>query len=108
MFGFGEGPGKQSRTVLDFGPPRPVFGDETAPAAPDESLQGVAKVEAWAGYEIVLERFNNRRAAYAAAMRTYREWHGAHPTIPLKLSMPVVDAKEAVERDPQRISLSRS
>lgn len=99
-FGYGEGPGKQHRTILDFGPTRPVW-TEKMPDRPDASLS--ENSVAWIEYRNAQEGYQSRRAVHTEAMRVYREWHEAHAgAFPVPVLMPIVDAKEAVERDPER------
>lgn len=100
-FGYGEGPGKQFRRVYDCGPPRPVFVDEREPDKPDASLTGSEKAIAEADYEIDHAAWQQRRAAYVAAMRDWRAWHEANKA-PLVLMVPFVDAKQMIAVDPDR------
>ena len=101
-FGPGEGPAKQSRTIWDMGPPRPVLPTQTRPTAPDANLAGAERVEAWETYERQTVAYEQGRRSYMDAKHAYDEWHAANPVYPAKRLVAIIDAKEAVERDPGR------
>lgn len=102
--GKGEGPNNQNRRIWDRGPPHPVFVDEKEPAKPAADLTGSESAIAQAEYEVDMAAWHQRRADYAAAYRTYREWHEANRA-PLLHTVPYVDSKEWLARDPDRYCL---
>ena len=102
--GKGVGPNNQSRQIWDRGIPHPVFIDEAEPAKPATNLTGSEKAIAEAEYEVDMAAWQQRRADYAARYHEYRLWHQANRA-PLLRTVPYVDSKEWIVRDPDRYCL---
>lgn len=88
--------------LWDTGPTRPVAPKE--PAAPDEKLKGVELAAAQVEYEDALERYKNELRAFTAAKRAFTEWHDKNGG-PVKVELWGVDARFALEREPDRFKL---
>lgn len=88
--------------VWDTGPSRPL-----APSAPvdvDIKLKGADKAAAEVEYEDACERYKGALRAFTQAKADYGEWHASNGG-PLKVELWGVDARFAIDKEPDRFKL---
>ena len=88
--------------LWDCGPKRPVAPDE--PDKPDAKLTGADKAAAEVEYEDNCARYKNALREYAAAKRAHLDWHDTNGG-PLKVELWGVDARHAIDVEPDRFKL---
>lgn len=88
--------------LWDTGPARPVAPKE--PPKVDAKLTGADKAAAEVEYDDACERYKQQLRDYAAAKRAHLEWHDAKGG-PVKVELWGVDARHAMEVEPNRYRL---
>ena len=88
--------------LWDIGPSRTVAPKE--PAEPDAKLKGADLAAAQIEYEDACERYKQQLRDYAAAKRAHADWH-EHNGGPLKVELWGIDARHALEIDPERFKM---
>lgn len=89
--------------LWDCGPTRPLAPD--APVEPDDKkLKGADLAAAQVEHEDDLERYKIALRAYAAAKRAHLEWHAVNGG-PIKVELWGIDARHALEVEPDRFQL---
>lgn len=88
--------------IWDTGPVRPKAPPE--PPKPDAKLTGADKAAAEVEYDDACERYKQNLREFAAAKRAYLEWHDAQGG-PVKIELWGVDARHAMEIEPDRFKL---
>lgn len=88
--------------IWDLGPSRPTAPKE--PAAVDTKLKGADLAIAEVEYEDAIDFYKRDLRAYAELKRNHEHWHRSNGG-PLKVELWGVDARHAMEREPDRYKL---
>ncbi len=88
--------------LWDTGPSRPIAPKE--PPKPDAKLTGADKAAAEVEFEDACERYKQQLRDYATAKRAHLDWHDAKGG-PVKVEFWGVDARHALEVEPERYRL---
>lgn len=89
--------------LWDMGPPRPTAPEP--PKAPDlDKLKGADKALAEVQHEDAVEAHKGALRAYGSAKEHHRQWHETNGG-PLKVELWAVDARHALEVEPDRFKL---
>lgn len=89
--------------IWDLGPQRPTA--PKAPESPDlDKLKGADRALADVEHEDAVEKYKDHLRHYGAAKREHTAWHDKNGG-PIKVELWAVDAKHAIEVEPERYKL---
>ncbi len=88
--------------IWDLGPKRPTAPTEPTPVS--DKLKGVELAVAQVEFEDAIDVYKSQLRAYATLKREHQAWHAGNGG-PVKIELWGIDARHALEREPERYKL---